>query len=38
MGVVKKVVMNDQWTAALTDGQVFLHMIDDDTVQMIKFP
>ena len=25
MGTVKKVVMNDQWTAALTEGQVFLH-------------
>ena len=25
MGTVSKVVMNDQWTAALTDGQVFLH-------------
>lgn len=30
MGVVKKVVMNDQWAAALTDGQVFLHQIEDD--------
>ena len=25
MGVVKKVVMNEQWAAALTDGQVFVH-------------
>ena len=27
---VKKVVMNDVWTAALAEGQVFLHMIEDD--------
>ena len=25
MSVVKKVAMNDQWVAALADGQVFLH-------------
>lgn len=30
MGVVKKVVMNEGWAAALTDGQVFLHSIEDD--------
>ena len=28
---VKKVVMNDVWAAALADGQVFLHQIEDDT-------
>ena len=38
MGTVKKVCMNDQWTAALTDGQVFLHQIEDDVDQMRKFP
>jgi len=30
MGIVKKVVMNDGWAAALCDGQVFLHQIEDD--------
>ena len=30
MGTVKKVVMNEAWAAALTDGQVFLHSIEDD--------
>jgi len=30
MGVVKKVEMNEVWVAALTDGQVFLHQIEDD--------
>lgn len=38
MGVIKKVVMNETWAAALTDGQVFLHMIEDDTEQMRRFP
>lgn len=38
MGVVKKVEMNDVWVAALTDGQVFLHQIEDDVEQMRKFP
>jgi len=38
MGVVKKVVMNDQWAAALTEGQVFLHQLEDDVEQMRKFP
>ena len=35
---VKKVVMNDIWAAALAEGQVFLHQIEDDTQQMRKFP
>ena len=38
MGVVKKVVMNEQWAAALIEGQVFLHQIEDDREQMRKFP
>lgn len=38
MGTVKKVVMNEAWAAALTDGQVFLHSIEDDQEQMRKFP
>ena len=38
MGIVKKVVMNDGWAAALCDGQVFLHQIEDDAEQMRKFP
>ena len=38
MGIVKKVVMNEVWAAALTDGQVFLHLIEDDVEQMRKFP
>jgi WD repeat-containing protein 19 len=38
MGNVKKVVMNETWAAALTDGQVFVHQIQDDTEQMRKFP
>ena len=38
MGTVKKVVMNDTWTAALTDGQVFLHQIEDDVEKMRMFP
>ena len=28
---VKKIVMNETWAAALTEGQVFLHSIEDDT-------
>jgi WD repeat-containing protein 19 len=35
---VKKVVMNDVWAAALAEGQVFLHQIEDDVQQMRKFP
>ena len=38
MGNIKKVVMNEIWAACLTDGQVFLHQIQDDTEQMRKFP
>lgn len=38
MASIKKVVMNESWAAALTDGQVFLHSIEDDTEQMRKFP
>lgn len=30
--------MNDAWAAALTDGQVFLHSIEDDTEQVRRFP
>lgn len=28
---VKQVVMNDSWTAVLTDGKVILHSIEDQT-------
>lgn len=28
-GTIKQTVMNDQWTAVLTDGKVTLHMIED---------
>lgn len=38
LGAVKKVVMNFGWAAALSDGQVFLHPIDDDQAQVRKFP
>lgn len=38
MSNVKKVVMNDMWAAALTDGQVFVHQIQDDMEQMRRFP
>jgi hypothetical protein len=38
MASIKKIVMNEAWAAALTEGQVFLHSIEDDTEQMRKFP
>ena len=28
-GTIKQVVMNDSWTAVLTDGKVVLHCIED---------
>lgn len=37
-GTIKQVVMNDQWTAVLTDGKVVLHCIEDQTQNDIKFP
>jgi hypothetical protein len=35
---IKKVVMNDQWTAVLTDGKVTLHQIEDTTGNDRRFP
>jgi len=35
---ISKVVMNDMWAAALSDGQVFVHSIEESQEQMRKFP
>ena len=37
-GTIKQVVMNDTWTAVLSDGKVSLHMIEDQTSNDIRFP
>jgi len=37
-GTVKKVIMNDTWAAALSDGQVFVHSIEEPHEQMRRFP
>lgn len=37
-GSIKQVVMNDKWTAVLSDGKVTLHMIEDEEGNDIKFP
>ena len=37
-GTIKQVVMNDTWTAVLSDGKVALHCIEDQSQNDIKFP
>jgi WD repeat-containing protein 19 len=37
-GTIKQVVMNNTWTAVLSDGKVALHCIEDQSQNDIKFP
>jgi|SanBayMetagenome_1026888.scaffolds.fasta_scaffold216747_1 hypothetical protein len=37
-GTIKQTVMNDLWTAVLTDGKVTLHMIEDSQGNDRRFP
>ena len=37
-GTIKQTVMNDQWTAVLTDGKVTLHQIEDTQGNDRRFP
>mmetsp|Transcript_28986 Transcript_28986/g.35929 ORF Transcript_28986/g.35929 Transcript_28986/m.35929 type:complete len:222 (+) Transcript_28986:1160-1825(+) len=37
-GTISKVVMNDVWTAVLSEGKVSLHLIEDESAPDIRFP
>jgi len=37
-GTIKQVVMNDIWTAVLSEGKVTLHMIEDNDGNDRRFP
>ena len=37
-GTIKQVVMNETWTAVLSEGKVSLHMIEDQTSNDLRFP
>lgn len=37
-GTIQKVVMNDVWTAVLSEGKVSLHLIEDESSPDIRFP
>ena len=37
-GTIKQVVMNDLWTAVLSEGKVTLHMIEDNQSNDRRFP
>lgn len=37
-GTIKQVVMNEQWTAILSEGKVALHMIEDQEGNDRRFP
>ena len=37
-GTIKQVVMNDVWTAVLSEGKVSLHLIEDESAPDVRFP
>ena len=37
-GTIKQVVMNDVWTAVLSEGKVSLHPVEDESAPDIRFP